>query len=82
MWENRDISYISRDSPLHTNFSESMVSWAVLLQSPPSAAELPSRCDPVTAGTLKVVVELLLRLVVSEAGKLWFGAGWWDNTTW
>lgn len=59
-----------------------MVSWAVLLQSPPSSAELTSRCDPPTAGTLNVVVELLLRLVLcTEAGKLWFGARWWDNTT-
>lgn len=64
------------------DFSESMVSWAILLQSSPSAAELPSKCDPLRAGTLKVVVELLRLVLCTEAGKLWFGVGWWDNTTW
>lgn len=62
------------------DFSDSMISWAVLLQSPPSAAELLSRCDLLTAGTLQVVVELLVRPVsCTEAGELWFGAGWCDN---
>lgn len=58
-----------------------MVSWIVLLQSPSSAPEIPSRYDRLTAGTQQQWLSCTWGISCIEADN-WFVAGWWSNTTW
>lgn len=72
--------FLSKQRLVHcTHFSGFVVSWAVLLQSPPSAAA-PIKIWPTDSWSSRG--SWLLWLVMQEASNLWLGAGLWDNAAW